>query len=242
FKIASHSVDQRIESVYYDTDLGAADAMMDLYQRQVEVSIIQRVFSMGMLGTKKKRKLVPTRWSISATDDTISETLVKKINLEDSIDLFEVTWYSHLDNYYSVILIPKDRWIFEMIEYWLTSGDQVAVGSDNEDARRLTHKPTIGGAYFAARLGVAEHLANRRKRAGAVILREVHPNYVIPVGVWQIREAVREALKKPPQKFEDFDSAMSAACARMSLSQNEVLQKSHIWRSFKCQTKISDFA
>ncbi len=242
FKIASHSVDQRIESVYYDTDLGAADAMMDLYRRQVEVSIIQRVFSMGMLGIKKKRKLVPTRWSISATDDTISETLVKKINLEDSIDLFEVTWYSHLDNYYSVILIPKDRWIFEMIEYWLTSGDQVAVGSDNEDARRLTHKPTIGGAYFAARLGVAEHLANRRKRAGAVILREVHPNYVIPVGVWQIREAVREALKKPPQKFEDFDSAMSAACARMSLSQNEVLQKSHIWRSFKCQTKISDFA
>ncbi|MFL6489107.1 MAG: hypothetical protein ACJ70V_05740 [Nitrososphaera sp.] len=242
FKIASHSVDRRIESVYYDTDLGAADAMMDLYRRQVEISIIQRVFSMGMLGIKKKRKLVPTRWSISATDDTISGMLVKKIEMNPPIDLFEVTWYSHLENYYSVILIPDDRWIFEMIESWLTSGGQVALGSDNEDARRLNHNPTIAGAYFAGRLAVAEHLANRRKKAGAIILREIHPNYIIPVGVWQIREAVRQALKTLPQKFEGFDSAMSAACACMSLSKNEVLQKSQLWRNFKCQTKISDFA
>jgi DNA repair protein NreA len=242
FNVSSLSADQRIETAYYDTDLRAAEAMMELYRHSVEISIIQRVLSMGMLGVKKKRKLVPTRWSISATDDIISSMLVKEIGMNPTIDLFEVTRYSHLANYYSIILIPNDRWIFEMIESWFTSRGQVATGSDNEDERGLNHNPTIAGAYFAARLAVAEHLERRHKKAGAIVLREIHPNYVMPLGVWQIREGVREALKNPPQKFERFDHAMSFACSYMSVSKNEMVQKSRLWKSFKGQTKISDFA
>jgi hypothetical protein len=241
FKASSLSADQRIETAYYDTDLRAAEAMMELYRRSVEVSIIQRVLSAGMLGVKKKRKLVPTRWSISATDDIISSMLVKEIGMNPTIDLFEVTRYSHLANYYSIILIPDDMWIFEMIESWFTSRGQATIGADNEDERGLNHNPTIAGAYFAARLAVAEHLAHRHKKAGAIVLREIHPDYVMPLGVWQIREGVREALKNPPQKFELFDHAMSFACSYMSLSKNEIVQKSQIWKSFKDQTKISDF-
>jgi DNA repair protein NreA len=242
FNVSSLSADQRIETAYYDTDLRAAEAMMELYRRSVEISIIQRVLSMGMLGVKKKRKLVPTRWSISATDDIISSMLVKEIAMNPTIDLFEVTRYSHLANCYSIILIPNHRWIFEMIESWFTSRGQVATGADNEDERGLNHNPTIAGAYFAARLAVAEHLARRHKKAGAIVLREIHPNYVMPLGVWQIREGVREALKNPPQKFERFDHAMSFACSYMSVSKNEIVQKSWLWKSFKGQTKISDFA
>jgi DNA repair protein NreA len=241
FKASSLSADQRIETAYYDTDLRAAEAMMELYRRSVEVSIIQRVLSAGMLGVRKKRKLVPTRWSISATDDIISSMLVKEIGMNPTIDLFEVTRYSHLANYYSIILIPDDMWIFEMIESWFTSRGQATIGADNEDERGLNHNPTIAGAYFAARLAVAEHLAHRHKKAGAIVLREIHPDYVMPLGVWQIREGVREALKNPPQKFELFGHAMSFACSYMSLSKNEIVQKSQIWKSFKDQTKISDF-
>ena len=242
FKVSSLSADQRIEAAYYDTDLRAADAMMKLYRHRVEMSIIHRVLSMGMLGVKKKRKLVPTRWSISATDDIISGMLVKDIEMNPSIDLFEVTMYSHFANYYSVILIPDDMWNFEMIESWFTRQGQMATGIDNEDERALNHNPTIAGAYFAARLAVAEQLARRHKKAAAIVLREIHPKYVMPLGVWQIRQGVREALKKPPQKFERFDDAMSFACSYMSLSKKEVAQKSWLWKSLKNQTKISDFA
>jgi hypothetical protein len=242
FKMSSPSADQRIETVYYDTDLRAAEAMVKLYKRSVEMSIIQRVLSMGMLGVKKNRKLVPTRWSISATDDIISSMLIKEIGMNPTIDLFEVTQYSHLANHYLIILIPDHRWIFEMIEFWFTSQGQVATGADNEDERGLNHNPTIAGAYFAARFAVAEHLAHRHKKAGAIVLREIHPNYVMPLGVWQIREGVREALKRSPQKFELFDHAMSFACSCMSLSKSEVVQKSRFWKSFKGQAKISDFA
>lgn len=242
FKASSLSADQRIEAAHYDTDLKASEAIMELYRRGVETSSINKVLSVGMLGLKKNRKLVPTRWSISATDDTISSRLTKENEANPSIDLFEVTQYSHLANYYSVILIPDEVWSFEMIESWFTGSGQLATGSDYEDARGLDHYPTIAGAYFAARLAVAEHLARRCRKAAALVLREIHPEYVMPLGVWQIREGVRETLKKPAQKFETLDQALSFASADMSMSKHEFSRKSRLWQAFKNQTRITDFA
>lgn len=242
FRTSSLSADQRIEAVYYDADLQAADAIRKLYLLGIETSIVQRIFSMGMLGLKKKRKFVPTRWSISATDDIISSMLVKEIEMYPAIGLFEVTQYSHLANYYSVILIPDDVWSFEMMECWFANSGQMATGFDYEDAMGLNHNPTIAGAYFAARLAVVEHLARRRKKAAALVLREIHPEYVMPLGVWQIREGVRQALKRQPQHFECLDRALSFACSSMSVSKNEVTQKSRLWKVFTSQRKISDFA
>ena len=242
FKASSLSADQRIEAAHYDTDLKASDAMVELYRREVETSSIHRVLSVGMLGLKKNRRLVPTRWSISATDDIISGVLARENDSSPAIDLFEVTQYTHLANYYSVILIPDDIWSFEMIESWFTGSGQIATGADYEDARGLDHYPTIAGAYFAARLAVAEHLARRRRKAAALVLREIHPEYVMPLGVWQIREGVREALKKPAQKFENLEQAVSFASAGMSVSGQEVARKSRLWRAFKSQTRITDFA
>ena len=242
FKASSLSSDPRIEAAHYDTDLKASDAVMEMYRRRVETSSIHRVLSIGMLGLKKNRKLVPTRWSISATDDIISNRIVKENEMNPSLDLFEVTQYSHLANQYSVVLIPDDVWSFEMIESWFTNSGQIATGSDYEDARGLDHCPTIAGAYFAARLAVTEHLACRRKKAAALVLREIHPEYVMPLGVWQIREGVREALKRPARKFESIEQALSFACAGMSASRQEVAQKSRLWQVFKNQTRITDFA
>jgi len=242
FKASSLSADPRIEAAHYDTDLRASDAIMELYRRGVETSSIHRVLSVGMLGLKKNRKLVPTRWSISATDDTISSRLAKKNEANPSIDLFEIMQYSHLANYYSIILIPDDVWSFEMIESWFTGNGQIATGADYEDARGLDHYPTIAGAYFAARLAVAEHLARRGRKAAAIVLREIHPEYVMPLGVWQIREGVREALKKPSQQFENLEQAILFASAGMSLSGQEIARKSKLWHALKNHVRITDFA
>jgi len=241
FKIGSFSTDQRIEKAYCDSDLPAVDAIMKLYLNGVETSVVERVLSLGMLGLKKKRKLVPTRWSISATDDMISSTLAKKIEANSIIDYFEVTRYSHLANDYSVILIPEEVWRFEMLESWFSTTGQISRSGDYEYARKFQHNPTIAGSFFASRLAVAEHLAHRQKRAAAIVLREIHPEYVIPLGVWQIREGVRESLKRPPQKFETLDCALSYACSNMSTSKNEVERQSRLWRVLKTQTRISDF-
>jgi hypothetical protein len=119
FKTASSlSVDTRIERSYYDNDLNAVNGVVDLYQQGVEVSRISRAVSLGMLGLQKNRKLVPTKWSISATDNVISHRLIKDIEIFTTIDTFTVYKFDHLGNYYCIILIPDDVWSFEMQEAW----------------------------------------------------------------------------------------------------------------------------
>ena len=242
FRLVVSSADQRIESAYYDTDLKASDAIIDLYKRGLETSRIQRVLSIGMLGGKKTRKLVPTRWSITATDDVISKNLVKENDGYPSIDGFEVMTYLHLANQYVVILIPDEVWSFEMAESWFTRDGQIGIGSDYEDARGLDHYPTIAGAYFSARLAVSEHLSQRRRKAAALVLREIRPEYVMPLGVWQIREGVREALKKTPTTFENLDDAISFAVSHLSVSKAEIMPRILIYRKLRSQTRITDFA
>lgn len=241
FKASSLSADSRLENAFYDGDLKASDAVMELYNKGVEASSIHRVLSVGMLGLKKNRKLVPTRWSITATDDMISSRLVKQCADNTSIDFYEVRQYSHLGNYYSVVLMPDSVWNFEMIESWYAGDGKMAVGSDYEDARGLDHYPSIAGAYFSARLAVAEHLLHRGRKASALVLREIHPEYVMPVGVWQIREGVRETMKRPAQTFDGLDGAVAFACSTMSQSRSEIARHSMLLKTLRSQTRITDF-
>lgn len=243
FKTSSSiSVDQRIEDVYYDKDLSAAQGIINLYQDGVEISSIHRVLSIGMLGLQKNRRLVPTRWSISATDDVISADLIKKIETFSIIDLFKVYKYAHLGNYYSIILIPDEIWSFEMQEAWYDNNSgNMQVGVDFENANGLDHYPSIAGAYFAARLSVAEYLFKAKRKAAALVLREIHSEYVMPVGVWQVREGIRLAFEGQAEEIENFEQALSFACIGLSLSKNEWKRKSKMYRSKREQLKITDF-
>jgi len=243
FKTSSSiSVDQRIEDVYYDKDLSAAQGIINLYQDGVEISSIHRVLSIGMLGLQKNRRLVPTRWSISATDDVISADLIKKIETFSIIDLFKVYKYAHLGNYYSIILIPDEIWSFEMQEAWYDNNSgNMRVGVDFENANGLDHYPSIAGAYFAARLSVAEYLFKAKRKAAALVLREIHSEYVMPVGVWQVREGIRRAFEGQAEEIENFEQALSFACIGLSLSKNEWKRKSKMYRSKREQLKITDF-
>ena len=239
---SSISVDQRIEDIYYDKDLSAAQGIINLYQDGVEISSIHRVLSIGMLGLQKNRRLVPTRWSISATDDVISADLIKKIETFSTIDLFKVYKYAHLGNYYSIILIPDEIWSFEMQEAWYDNNSgNMQVGVDFENANGLDHYPSIAGAYFAARLSVAEYLFKAKRKAAALVLREIHSEYVMPVGVWQVREGIRRAFEGQAEEIENFEQALSFACIGLSLSKNEWKRKSKMYRSKREQLKITDF-
>lgn len=225
-----------IEKIYYDKDLNAQDAVVHLYNSGIEISKIQKCFSIGMMG--KKRKLVPTRWSITATDDIICKHLVDDVLNYGLIDSCRVFSYAHLGNIFSVILFPH-RWVYEMIEAWYSNG-VMGFGSDYEDARGIDHPPAIAGAYFAAKLGVLEYLHKKKIQAGVVILREIRPEYAIPVGVWQVREGVRAAMTQNHMIADNFDHAMNLASNMMSISKFEWLSHGNIAGLIKQKT-MSDF-
>ena len=225
-----------IEKIFYDKDMKAQDAVLKLYNSGIEISKIQKCFSIGMLG--KKRKLVPTKWSITATDDIISKSIVKEILENSVIDTCKVFSYEHLGNMFSVILFPH-RWIFEMIEGWYSNG-VLGFGSDSEDARGIDHPPRIAGAYFAAKLGVSEYLLKNKIQAGVLIFREIRPEYAIPVGVWQVREGIREAMKQKPETASNFNHALDLASAKTSVSKKEWIVNGDIINRVRQKT-ILDF-
>lgn len=233
----SNSVSERpIEKLYYDRDVLAADAVLKLYNSGIEISKIQKCFSIGMFG--KKRKLVPTRWSITATDDIISKSLINETLDYPIIDSVRLFYHSHLGNSYSVLLFPH-RWIYEMTEAWWSNG-VLGFGSDGEDARGIDHPPAIAGAYFAAKLAVGEYLIKNGIQAGCVIFREIRPEYAIPVGVWQIREGVREAMKQKPVIVDSFEKGLDVAAKPMSVSKKEWLAHGGMIQTLRQKT-ISDY-
>ena len=251
FKLSSTtSTNKKIDNLYSDNTVKANDAIIDLYNNCIEISQISKVLSLGMLGRKNKRHLVPTRWSISATDDIISSYLVKKIDLYQSIDKFEVIKYNHFSNYYSIIFIPSDVWSFEMVEAWYDQNNNVNkffLESDYEDATTgLDHYPRIAGAYFAAKLGILEYLTSFKKRKCSVLVfREIRPEYLVPLGVWQIREGIRDALRikqtTTTNSFSDFRKALLYASQGMTVPLLDWLRHSEIYKNYGKKTLISDF-
>ena len=235
-KFSGSTSTKPIEKIFYDKDMKAQDAVLKLYNSGIEISKIQKCFSIGMMG--QKRKLVPTKWSITATDDIISKSIVNEILENNLIDTCKIFSYEHLGNIFSVLLFPH-RWVFEMIEAWYSNGI-LGFGADNEDARGIDHPPNIAGAYFAAKLGVLEYLSKNKIQAGALIFREIRPEYAIPVGVWQVREGIREAMKQQPQIVSDFNQAIEVASTKTSVSKKEWISNGNMINLLRQKT-LQDF-
>jgi len=100
--------DKRLDKVHFDTDLKATKGVMNLYENDILISKIQRAFSVGSFGLKDNRKFVPTRWSITAVDDTIGKNLRERVKDYRPIDEYRVyeTW--ELDNRWEILMLPEN--------------------------------------------------------------------------------------------------------------------------------------
>ncbi|MBA7598975.1 hypothetical protein ES703_06002 [subsurface metagenome] len=248
FKTSDVSVDHRIERAFYDRDFKAANAVVELYEDDVLVTRIQRAFSLGMFGSQKRRKLVPTRWSITAVDSILSLELINRIKQHNTIDEYRVYSFEHLDNRFVAILMPE-RWSFEWIEAWFPgttwNPDQraaaPAIMGDFEPYRGRTTYPDVGGCYYACRLAVAERLNQERRQASALVLREIHPGYILPVGVWNVRESVRQTVQSEPQKFDTFQAALNHAQTKLTIPLRKWVENSEMLKRALFQKKITEF-
>ncbi len=246
FKTGGVTVERRIEKAYYDRDLKAADAIFSLYREDILVTRLQRALSIGMFGEGARRRLVPTRWSITAVDSTISARVIERIKDFQTIDEYRVYSYSVYDNQYVAILLPEP-WRFEWIEAWFpnTTWNQFTkepyvIGDYEEYFGRRTYAK-VGGCYYSTRLAISEALEKERRQAAAIVLRETYPGFIMPLGVWNVRESIRELMRQKPAKFDSFTSALDAALTRMRISKKKWIASSVLISRELTQTKITSF-
>ncbi|MGB4679903.1 Nre family DNA repair protein, partial [Methanothrix sp.] len=216
FEIGNSRWDRDLEKVYYDGDLKAADAVEDLHHSGLPFSSIQKAFSVGAMGTKKRRRLVPTRWSITACDSILGDRLLGSVRDYDPIDCCQVRESAGLNNYYAVILLPT-TWQYEWMEAFLhIMGNEELMFSDFEGNSGKRGYSRVGGCYYSCKMAVLEALAREKKQAGAIILREAYRGYV-PLGVFNVRENVRNAMQKKPLEFESLKAALGYVSTRLEL-------------------------
>ncbi|HYS72697.1 MAG TPA: Nre family DNA repair protein [Thermoplasmata archaeon] len=244
--VGTLKVDAALDRAYSDTDLKARDAVLDLFDRRVPVSKIQRAFSVGAFGIEKDRRFVPTRWSITAVDDTIGKTLrehVKASPLINEIRVYEAVGY---DDRFLVVMVPRP-WRYELIEAWYPNtlwnplGREVVMFGDHEGFEGRTTYASIGGCYYAARLAVGEALIRERRQAATVILRETHPGYIMPIGVWNVREHVREALRRRPAVFDTMAATLSHLRTRLDIPMERYVRVSEVLKHVLYQRTFDDF-
>lgn len=205
------TVDKQMEHMYYDTDAKAETAVKELSQKGVDNYSIQQSLSTGMLGEEENRKLVPTRWSITASDDMISKQIRSRVKNYQQLGQIQYYRNSYNGNHFHIFLIPG-KWEYELMELkrpgsvWNAAKNTYIAQNHEGYGGRTEYANETSGAFYAARLGVLEHLAESKRQAKALILREVTPEYWAPLGVWIIRETVRNAFREENEheQIENF--------------------------------------
>ncbi len=246
FDITNPRYEHHIEKAYYDTDLRAKNAVLNLYQRGVRISQIHRAFSVGAFGVNKYRRFVPTRWSITAVDSTIGKEMTQQTKTYPLINEFHVYNLNQFDNRWIIIMTPTE-WQYELIEAWYPNttwnpyGSHIAIYNSYEfyDGRKTYAE--IGGCYYAARLAANELLHKKRRQAGVIILREAHPGYIMPLGVWNVRESVRHALKQTPHKYDTLNEVLTHIDQAMDIPTKRWITNSALLKNQLYQKRLEDF-
>ncbi|HDH06741.1 MAG TPA: hypothetical protein ENF87_00040, partial [Thermoproteales archaeon] len=238
-------VPRRVDMLVEDYDINARDAVVELYTHGIDYYHIVRVFSLGLLGLKYQRRLVPTRWSITAVDSILGDQLLEEVKKYDSINDVELYYTEYMGNRYAILMVPG-KWAFEMIEIWLPRSVWVkaekayfTVNYELYDGK--WRKPGVDGGYHAIRFPVLEYLSRRRRQALVIAIREVTPQYYAPVGSWQIRESIRNALKSKPLKFNTVLDALKNACKKIETPLKDILKESYLIKILLYQKKITEF-
>ncbi len=165
------------------------------------------MLSVGIFG--KQKKLVPTRWSITATDDIISKKFLEKIR-EQPIGEYEAYFGNYLGNYY-LILLFQEKWRYELFELYTKPG-LLEYSTDYEEHQgRKNYAENCAGGYYTVRSAITEHLANNKRQNGVLAIRLITDDYVLPLGVWVTREATKKALSNKPIKFGNKELMLTYA-------------------------------
>jgi len=240
FSIGNVSWEHHLEKAHYDTDLKSAEAVVNLYNDGVLFSQIQKAFSTGTMGIGKNRKLVPTRWSITAVDSTLANHLYDEVIYNEILDRYLVFEFSSLNNYYIVILTPTP-WQYEWIEAFIgVMGENTVIFGDSELFKPKKEYSSVGGCYYSCKFAVLEALSRMKKQAGAIVLREAYEDYV-PLGVFNVRENVRNALLQTPIEFDSLKSTLGYVSTKLRLPLSSFMNESKVLRDLQSHRQTTLF-
>lgn len=234
------AVPRKVDSIVEDKRTSAVEAVGELYSARIDIDHISRLLSLGLLG--RKRKLVPTRWSITASDDMAGVLLAKRLQDYPLVRNYQLYSGEVLGNHFEVLLMPES-YGFELVEIWRPRSAWAPegwIGSDFEQGLKKAGYSPLAGGYYAARLAVLERLISMGRQARALAVREISESYFAPLGVWVVREAARNAMRSGPKSFGALGDAIKEMELRIKTPSQDWKPHSRTISSPR-QSSLSDF-
>jgi hypothetical protein len=225
-------------------DVKASNAVIELYQSGYDIYTLIHALSGGLLGTLRNRKIVPTRWAITAVDSILGNFFRRKIVHNPYINNVYAYKGEYLGNRFLVILAPGPlelEWIevWHPRSLWIGKSNTVSAYRVNEDI--WGRQTDMDGGYIAARLPVLEYLYRIGRQATVFIYREILPSYYAPVGNWHIRETVRNSLKDTPRKYSTLWEALENELSFFTAKQDIWIKNSRLINDYGKQERLSKY-
>ncbi|MFB6246205.1 MAG: hypothetical protein ABEI74_01270 [Candidatus Pacearchaeota archaeon] len=241
-------VNRSVDKVLND-DIKASEGMSILYKKNLDEYALNKILSVGVMGSKKDRKLVPTRWSITATDDMIGKQILNRVRDYKEIEDFQLFFGEFMGNQYLVMMFP-DVWSYELFELYLSNSNMQGSGEINASTDheyfhgRSRYAFNTSGGYYAARLPILKYLDSIKRQASVVAIRIETPSYWAALGVWVVRESVKKAFengKKFESKEELLNSAVQIGKAKFNFDCSSILKRSKVLNNVKKQKRLAEW-
>ena len=249
-KVTSNvKISRKVDKVMND-EIKAVEGISYLYKNRVNEYSLQKILSIGALGLKKDKKIVPTRWSITATDDMLAKELIGKVREYPLLNDYRLFFGEFMGNQYLVMLFPS-FWSYELFELYYPGSswnptDTMKASTDYEGyyGRKKYASNTVGG-YYASRFPIVEYLNSIKRQAGVLVIRLETPSYWAGLGVWVVRESVRKALARTEMNFDSKKEFLEAVRKIGEIKYNfdpgYLFEQSKFLKEFGVQRRLEDW-
>ncbi len=246
--IGNVPIERHLDKIMND-ELKVSESMKILYENDFDEYSLSKILSVGVLGLKKDRRLVPTRWSITASDDIIGKQLLKKVRDYKWLEDYEFFYGEFMGNQYLILMLPN-IWSFELFELYLSGSswnpsDEIKASTDSEGFEgRTKYAFNTAGGYYAARLPILKYLDFIKRQASVVVIRIETPGYWASLGVWVVRESVKKALNKIVKfssRKELLDGAKEISKIKYQFDIADILKRSRLLREINLQRNLMEY-
>jgi len=248
-KIVSNvKVDKKVDKVIND-EIKASEGIELLYKNDFNEYNLSKILSVGVMGLKKNKKLVPTRWSITATDDMLGKYLLKQVKDYKWIEDYSLFVGKFMGNCYLILMMPN-IWSYELFEMYLpgsswNQSQEIKASTDLENySGRKSYAFNTAGGYYATRLPILEYLNKIKQQASVLVLRIETPSYWAGLGVWVVRESVRKSLKRKMKfdsKKELIESAEKISKIKFNFNSSDIFKKSLLLKERREQKNLKQW-
>ena len=246
--VGNVKIHKKVDRVIND-EIKASEGIEFLYKNNFDEYSLSKILSVGVLGLKKNKRLVPTRWSITATDDTIGKQLLEQVRNYKWIEDYELFFGEFMGNQYLLLLFPN-VWSYELFELYYPGSSwnpseimKASTDFESYSGRKIYASNTAGG-YYATRLPILKYLYDIKRQASVLVIRLETPSYWAALGVWVVRESVKKALNNL-MKFESREELLKGAeeigNIKFNFSCSNIFNKSRLLKQIKEERRLREW-